>query len=690
MPFSRLFLLSPWLQTRQVHDELSYCICKLPVAPPTNLVGLEAPGVGPIDDLWVVIHDAQGSKVACPVHFGVMPSEGIGAPVGLHLFQNEPSRLKKSGPLFFSNLPSDPTQLMIWTSTTVSSCSRACRLASGILFPFSRVLCQPSTTHGFSSSFFKELEALGSFPFFNQPLQVDIQSLPEGILLCHLLSGSEASPAHIPAPGPILPSGRMGLQGLLNLFQGFPLLMLFFKSFSFLPLHRSQCLFQGFFLLLRRSWGGSRVVCHGQGGPLQNFPGLPPGLGSSATHGLPSLAVHFFKWTFVLLGRHHFSSGPPQAGWFFQTWREFFQTLCGLVVFKLEKSFFQNLCGHSYNYKRQSAVGGSAVTMLWLEYVVAICYHLYICPTIHACAVQLRRCVCVCIYCPTIHVLCCCVSVHVCVCVQWHGHAWAKLAAGHNQVTNQQKHRQNLQLSGVTHLGGKPHPPLVGPIFSTNLIYPKLCAYLGSYVHAEVPFFKGAMCMQRYPFSRELPGSIPFSKFLCLWLPFFKSAENTNFLLSGWPLAWWCAPSPVSLWSCRWSTYIGGSSSLSPLQSRICLDLWNTCQSNNTFQVSCQWSYFFPMLSLCGFNLFQGFILSNLFQGWFFRLFLFQGGLFGRWLFEDTHGIFQTTMHFCRSLWLKVASLFLPQPWWACPFLWAGQNLGEAIKVQRGITHSGL
>ena len=99
--------------------------------------------------------------------------------------------------------------------------------------------------------------------------------------------------------------------------------------------------------------------------------------------------------------------------------------------------------------------------------------------------------------------------------------------------------------------------------------------------------------------------------------------------------------------------------------------------------------FFLPRHSLCVFNLFQGFILANLSQGWFFEHFLFQG-YFGRWLFQDTHGTFQATMHFCRSLWLKVASLLLPQPRWACPFLWAGQNFGKAIRVQRDITHSGL
>ena len=31
--------------------------------------------------------------MACPVHFGVMPSEGIGAPVGLHLFQGGAQQL---------------------------------------------------------------------------------------------------------------------------------------------------------------------------------------------------------------------------------------------------------------------------------------------------------------------------------------------------------------------------------------------------------------------------------------------------------------------------------------------------------------------------------------------------------------------------------------------------------------------
>ena len=45
-PFSRLLLLSPWLQTRQVLHELDNCICQLPVTSPTNLVGFEVPLLG--------------------------------------------------------------------------------------------------------------------------------------------------------------------------------------------------------------------------------------------------------------------------------------------------------------------------------------------------------------------------------------------------------------------------------------------------------------------------------------------------------------------------------------------------------------------------------------------------------------------------------------------------------------------
>ena len=462
MPFSRLFLLSPWLQTRQVHHELSYCICKLPVAPPTNLVGLEAPGGGLIDDLWVVIHDAQGSKVACPVHFGVMPSEGIGAPVGLHLFQGGAQQLWDLVHGFFKPVlrshPADDVDIH-------SSQQLLQSLQAGFwhLVPFFKgivpvqhhtlllwLLFQGAGGLGLVLSLFQGRS--GGCPFAGvtgllQPLQVDTQSLPEGFFLCHLLPGSEASPALRPAPGPILPFGRMGLQGMLNLFQGFLLLMLFFKSCSFLLLHRSQCLFQGIFLLLQRSWGGSRGVCHGQGSPLLRLPGLPPGLGSSATHGLPSLVVHFFKWS--LLGGHHFFKWTTPGGLVFSNLK-FFQTLCGLVFSNLTRVFSNSVWAQLQLQKAKLWVVVLWLCILWLccDYVVAICrsYHTCMC-----CAV-VSVCVCVCIYCPTIHVLCCwTVQVCMCVCVQWHGHAWAKLAAGRIQVTNQQKQRQNFQLSGVTH-----------------------------------------------------------------------------------------------------------------------------------------------------------------------------------------------------------------------------------------------
>ena len=436
MPFSRLFLLSPWLQTRQVHHELSYCICKLPVAPPTNLVGLEAPGVGLIDDLWVVIHDAQGSKVACPVHFGVMPSEGIGAPVGLHLFQGGAQQL--------------------WD------------LVHGFFKPVLRPHPADDVDIHNSQHLLQSLQAgWHPVPFFKGivPVQhhtLDIQSLPEGLLLCHLLSGSEASPAHRPAPGPILPdrvcstffkvSSSSCSFSRASAFCASAEANAFFKASSF-SCREAEEVAGGSVMAREVHWRIS-LACLLAWEVVPLMACLP-------------LLFTFSSEPLSFLGGITFSSGPPQVGWFFQTWRG--------LAFQTWKEFFQTLCVHSYNYKRLSAVGCSAVTMLWLEYVVAITYISGL-PYMHVLCSCVGVCVCARIYCPTIHVLCCCVSVHACVCVQWHGHAWAKLAAGHIQVTNQQKHRQNLQLSGVTHLGVKPHSPLVGPFFQQT-------SYIQNYVH---------------------------------------------------------------------------------------------------------------------------------------------------------------------------------------------------------------
>ena len=62
--------------------------------------------------------------------------------------------------------------------------------------------------------------------------------------------------------------------------------------------------------------------------------------------------------------------------------------------------------------------------------------------------------------------------------------------------------------------------------FSRELCTCRGTLFQGSYVHAEVPFFKGAARIHT------------FFKVFVFVAAFFKGAENTNFLSSGWPHAW--------------------------------------------------------------------------------------------------------------------------------------------------------
>ena len=348
-PFSRLLLLlllSPWLQGGQILHELSNCICQLPVTWPTDLVGLEVPDVGLMDNFWVVIHDAQGFEVACPVHFGVFTMGCIGAPVGFDPFHTASQEFGDLVQGFFKPVlrPHPADDVDIHHSQQLLQSFKAgwrhlipffkgvvpIQHHTGLLlFQGGRPWLLPLWSLFQGSSGVSPPWRLG-LPF--QLLEVVVQPLLQSSLPQDLLPAGEAGPALRPAPGSILALGKMLLQLLFNLFQGCSLLLLFFKSFSLLLLQWGKCLFQGLFFFLkalRRSYWG---VSHGQTGPLLPLPLLPPRLGGCARACGPGLVVggswHTFSST---LHQLVFSNQPCQVFsnlGFFQTCTGFFQTLC--------------------------------------------------------------------------------------------------------------------------------------------------------------------------------------------------------------------------------------------------------------------------------------------------------------------------------------------------------------------------
>ena len=255
---------------------------------------------------------------------------------------------------------------MMWTSTTVSSCSRACRLASGILFPFSRVLCQSSTTHGFSASFFKELDAwLWFFPFFKGPLEA---ALLLGSLASFSLSRWTFS---LSLRASFFATSSLGVRRALlrDLLLGpfFPLAEWVSRACStFFKASSSSCSFSrasafcfsteanAFFKASSFSCREAEEVAGGSA--MAREVHCRTSLACLlAWEVVPLMACLPLLFTFSsesFLGGITFSSGPPQVGWFFQTWS--FSKLCVVWFFQTWKEFFQTLCGHSYNYKRLS------------------------------------------------------------------------------------------------------------------------------------------------------------------------------------------------------------------------------------------------------------------------------------------------------------------------------------------------